>query len=70
MLEISNIGVVRGNCIIIRNLNLFIGEHEIHTIIGPNGSGKSILAYTIMGRSGYTPSSVTKQHKKQDGASG
>lgn len=59
MLEISNLGVVRGNCTIIRNLNLSIGEQEIHAIIGPNGSGKSTLAYTIMGCSGYAPNSGT-----------
>lgn len=66
MLEISNLGVVRGNHAIIRGLDLFIGEREIHAIIGPNGSGKSTLAYTIMGCGGYTASSGTVRFNGAD----
>ncbi len=57
ILEVRNLKVIRGNKEILKGINLDVKENEIHAIVGPNGSGKSTLAYTIMGASGYYPSS-------------
>ncbi|MEM1583670.1 MAG: Fe-S cluster assembly ATPase SufC [Nitrososphaerota archaeon] len=38
---------------VLRDVNLEIGEREIHVLFGPNGSGKSSLVMTIIGHPSY-----------------
>lgn len=55
MLSIKGITLVRDGREILHDVDLNVGDRNIHSIMGPNGSGKSSLAYTIMGCSGYSP---------------
>ncbi|MBQ6494442.1 MAG: Fe-S cluster assembly ATPase SufC [Bacilli bacterium] len=52
-LEIKNLCVEVDGKIILDNINLSIGDSEIHAIMGPNGVGKSTLSRVIMGDSRY-----------------
>ena len=38
---------------ILRDLNIQIGQGEIHALMGPNGAGKSSLGNTLMGNPVY-----------------
>jgi len=53
MLEIKDLHVSIDDKIIVKGLDLNVGEGEIHVIMGPNGSGKSTLLSTIMGLPRY-----------------
>jgi len=53
ILEISNLQASIGTKKIIKNLNLKIGENEVHLIMGPNGSGKSTLSKILAGHPSY-----------------
>jgi Fe-S cluster assembly ATP-binding protein len=66
MLNIKGITLIRDGKEILHEIDLLVGEGNIHCIVGPNGSGKSSLAYTIMGCSGYLPSSGTIEFNGQD----
>ena len=59
MLDIQGITLIRDGKEILHEIDLSVVDGNIHCIVGPNGSGKSSLAYTIMGCSGYLPSSGT-----------
>ena len=48
-LEIKNLCVEVEDKLILDNINLSIGNGEIHAIMGPNGVGKSTLSRVIMG---------------------
>jgi Fe-S cluster assembly ATP-binding protein len=52
-LQIKNLTAYIENKIILNDLNLNIGENEIHVIMGPNGSGKSTLAKILAGHPAY-----------------
>jgi Fe-S cluster assembly ATP-binding protein len=66
MLNINGITLIRDGKEILHEIDLLVGEGNIHCIVGPNGSGKSSLAYTIMGCSGYLPSNGTIEFNGQD----
>lgn len=53
MLRIRDLNVVVEGRHIIKDVNLEIGENEIHVLLGPNGSGKSSLAMAIIGHPSY-----------------
>jgi len=57
MLQLINIQLVLSGKAILHDLNLEVRDGEIHSILGTNGTGKSTLAATIMGLSGYQPTS-------------
>lgn len=56
MLEIEGLGFRVDARDILQDLDLAIGEREIHALLGANGTGKTTLANLIMGASGYVPS--------------
>jgi len=53
MLEIKNLDVEVEGKKILEEINLHVGEGEVHVIFGPNGSGKSTLLAAIMGLPSY-----------------
>jgi Fe-S cluster assembly ATP-binding protein len=53
-LVIKNLNVSIGNHPILTGVNLNIPQGEVHAIMGPNGTGKSTLAYALMGHPKYT----------------
>jgi len=52
-LTIKNLHVSIEDTPIIKGLNLFVRQGEVHAIMGPNGTGKSTLAYAVMGHPNY-----------------
>lgn len=54
MLQVEHLKVEVGNEIILKDVNLTIGEGEVHILLGPNGAGKTTLLMAIMGMPGYT----------------
>jgi Fe-S cluster assembly ATP-binding protein len=55
MLEITDLTLVLGDQPILHDLNLRVGDAEIHSILGLNGTGKSTLGSVLMGLAGYRP---------------
>ncbi len=53
MLKIENLSVSVEDKLILKNVNLEIGEGETHILLGPNGGGKTTLLLTIMGLPKY-----------------
>ena len=43
LIELNNIGMKRGDEVILERINLTVSRNEIVTLIGPNGAGKSML---------------------------
>lgn len=60
MLKIKNLEIVVDNKKIIDDLDLSVGNNEIHVIMGPNGVGKSTICKAIMGDTNYTVSGSIK----------
>lgn len=53
MLEIQSLSVDVGGKRILNDLNLHIGDGEVHVLFGANGSGKTTLFMTILGFPDY-----------------
>ena len=53
MLEIKNLQVSVEGQLILKGINLQVGNGEVHAIMGPNGSGKSTLARALSGHPEY-----------------
>lgn len=53
MLEIKNLYVGFEGKVILKGVNLKVGNGEIHALMGPNGSGKTTLSYVLMGHPKY-----------------
>lgn len=53
MLEINNLTVCVDKKEILKDLNLSMGENEIHVLMGPNGAGKSTVCKSIMHHLAY-----------------
>lgn len=53
MLSINNLHISIGKEVILKGVNLEVGEGEVHAIMGKNGCGKSTLLNTIMGSDIY-----------------
>ncbi len=49
MIEVKNLNLQFGQRVLIKNLNLKVGNGEILCILGPNGAGKSTLMRTLLG---------------------
>ncbi|NDK35794.1 ABC transporter ATP-binding protein [Rhodovulum sulfidophilum] len=65
MLEISDLCVEVAGQPVLHDINLSLGEGELHVLLGPNGSGKSSLLATILGLPGYR---ITRGEISFDGA--
>ncbi|MCE8438817.1 ABC transporter ATP-binding protein [Rhodovulum sulfidophilum] len=65
MLEISDLCVEVAGQPVLHDINLSLGEGELHVLLGPNGSGKSSLLATILGLPGYR---ITRGGISFDGA--
>lgn len=67
LLEVQNLnaGLEDGKQIL-NDLNIKIGEGEIHVLMGPNGAGKSSLGNTLMGNPVYNVTSGKILFKDQD----
>ena len=66
MLDINNITVSVDEKTILKDLNLSVGEGELHVIMGRNGSGKSTLANILSGSDKYKISSGKITYKGED----
>lgn len=53
LLRVENLHVEVGGKPLLRNIDLEIGEGEVHVLFGPNGSGKSSLVMALIGHPGY-----------------
>lgn len=55
LLDVAGLGLSLGGRAILRDVDLALGEGELHVLLGANGAGKSSLAYCLMGCTGYPP---------------
>lgn len=65
MLKIKNLSLQVEEKKIIEDLDLSIGNNEIHVIMGPNGVGKSSICKAIMGHPSYVMSGSIKYNNEE-----
>lgn len=65
LLSIEHLSAAAGEKPILHDIDLSVGQNEIHVLMGPNGAGKSTLGQVIMGDPEYT---VTSGAIKLEGA--
>ena len=53
MLKVKNLKASIGEVEILKEIDLEIGNGELHAVMGPNGSGKSTLCHVLMGNTDY-----------------
>ena len=53
MLKVKNLKASIGEVEIRKEIDLEIGNGELHAVMGPNGSGKSTLCHVLMGNTDY-----------------
>jgi len=58
MLEVKNLSVAYNEGLVFENINLWVAEGEICTVVGPSGSGKSTLLKTVAGLVGNSSGQV------------
>jgi Fe-S cluster assembly ATP-binding protein len=56
-LEVRGLSLTLAGRQVLSDIDLSLGEGEIHALIGSNGAGKSTLAYALIGSEGYRPQS-------------
>jgi Fe-S cluster assembly ATP-binding protein len=66
MLEIQGLSAEIDGKVILKGIDLTIGDGEVHAIMGPNGAGKSTLSNVLAGREGYEITGGTVQFNGQD----
>jgi Fe-S cluster assembly ATP-binding protein len=66
MLEIKGLSAEIDGKVILKGIDLTIGDGEVHAIMGPNGAGKSTLSNVLAGREGYEITGGTVQFNGQD----
>ena len=49
MLQVTDLGVNRGECPVLRNIALALQSGEVLGVLGPNGAGKSTLLAALSG---------------------
>jgi Fe-S cluster assembly ATP-binding protein len=54
-LAVRGLSLTLGDRQVLSDIDLSLGEGEIHALIGNNGAGKSTLAYALIGSEGYRP---------------
>lgn len=64
MLTLNNVSLDIEGKRILNDIDLFVNEGEIYTLLGTNGAGKSTLAHLIMGTDNLKPSIGTIEFKK------
>lgn len=53
MFTLRKLSVSLADRLIVSNINLSVGDGELHALMGPNGSGKSTLSLALMGHQEY-----------------
>ncbi|MCX8187726.1 MAG: ABC transporter ATP-binding protein [Nitrososphaeria archaeon] len=53
LLRVENLHVEVGGKLLLKGVDMEIGEGETHVLFGPNGSGKSSLVMALIGHPGY-----------------
>ncbi len=63
LFSIKNLDVMRGQILILRDIELYVNSGEVVTIIGPNGAGKSTLFGSVLGLHKITKGDIILEGK-------
>lgn len=66
LLEIKDLTVEVADRVVLKDINIAIGQGETHILFGRNGSGKTSLLMSIMGFSGYKVKAGSIYFKGED----